>query len=533
MPKQFLAQYLPYSQTGSFSKIVLDYVDCSKDLKEFYEHEVNLDGIKASIKKRKQFTTNRQLLVDQLKVQYKNLSGCDEVKANIDMLSKENTFTICTAHQPNIFTGHLYFIYKILHTIKIAGNLKKLLPEYDFIPVFFMGSEDADLNELDHVTVDGKKYKWETKQKGAVGRMKIDDKLIQLIDAISGRVTVEKYGHEIIEVLRNCFKKNSTIEEATFLLVHHLFQNYGLVVLLPDNPAYKKELHSIFEDDLFNNTPSEIVSKTSKKLLKKYKVQAHPREINLFYLKDDIRNRIVEVKDRFVVHNTDLVFTKEELQNELNQFPERFSPNVILRGLFQEIILPNIAFAGGGGELAYWLELKDLFTHYKAPFPVLILRNSFLLIEEKCKKLMQKLNIEPTELFKGQENLLNKIVTKQSNHPLQLENEKVKIEGVYLEIKNIVNAIDSTLGQHTEALQQRTLKTLSALEKKMLRVEKRKFTDTKNQLSKIFNSLFTEGTLQERTENFILYYAKWGSGFLDTIYENSLTLEQKFCVIEE
>ena len=154
--------------------------------------------------------------------------------------------------------------------------------------------------------------------------------------------------------------------------MHHLFKSFGLVVFLPDNAALKKVMLPVFEEDIFKNTPSEIVNKSSEKLSEKYKVQAHPREINLFYLKDNIRNRIVQSKNGFEVHGTDIVFTKEELENELKNYPERFSPNVILRGLYQEMILPNIAFIGGGGEIAYWLELKDLFIHYKVPFPVFI-----------------------------------------------------------------------------------------------------------------------------------------------------------------
>ncbi|MEO8108526.1 MAG: bacillithiol biosynthesis cysteine-adding enzyme BshC [Ginsengibacter sp.] len=533
MSKAFQSTYLPYSETNSFTKIVVDYLKGADDLKQFYAHDVSLEGIIASITQRKNFNTNRQLLTEQLDAHYENINNADSVKANIRKLLEENTFTICTAHQPNIFTGHLYFIYKIFHTIKLADELSAQLPDYNFVPVYFMGSEDADLDELDHVVVDGKKYKWETKQTGAVGRMKVDDRLIKLIDEISGRLSVEKFGKEIIDVLKDCFKKNTTIEQATFLLVHHLFKSYGLIILLPDNAAYKKAMHSIFEDDIFNNKPSEIVSKTSEKLSVQHKVQAHPREINLFYLTDNIRNRIVQVKDKFVVHDTDIIFTREELTKELNEHPEYFSPNVILRGLLQEIILPNIAFIGGGGELAYWLELKDLFSNYDVPFPVLILRNSFLLIEEKYLQLMQKLKIKSPDLFKGEQILLDEIVHQQSKNKLNLNDEEIKLQAVYNEIKLIAKQIDRTLLQHTEALQTKALKKLSDLEKKMLRAEKRKFEDTRSQLNKISVSLFPNGNLQERTENFMLYYAKWGNDFMNAIYTNSLTLGQEFCVIEE
>ena len=533
LPEAFHSLYIPYSETGKFSKIVLDYIDQPGILADFFEHPVSIEGIEACILQRKKFNTNRSLLVEQLQTQYENIRDSDSVKVNINALSNENTFTICTAHQPNIFTGHLYFVYKILQAIKLADELKKQLPQYNFVPVYFMGSEDADFEELNFAVVDFKKYEWQTKQTGAVGRMKVDGNLLKLIDEIEGRLSVEKYGKDIIDLLRKSFQKNATIEQSTFLLVHHLFKSFGLVVFLPDNPVLKKTMLPVFEDDIFKNISSEIVAKSSEKLSGRYKVQAHPRAINLFYLKDDIRNRIVQSKDQLIVYGTDIVFTKDELQNELANHPERFSPNVILRGLYQEMILPNIAFIGGGGEIAYWLELKDLFTYYKVPFPLLIVRNSFMIVEKKYHKLLEKLNLNSADLFKGERILLNEIVARETNHQLTLDDEKLKLQEVYASIKTATKEIDRTLEQHVESLETKNMKTLLALEKKMLRAEKRKFNDQGNQLAKIFSALFPQESLQERTENFMLHYAKWGNSFFDMLYDNSLTLGQKFCVIEE
>jgi len=530
---KFLTQNIPYSQTGKFTKITLDYISEGSALKDFYEHHVDLEGIKSAIAERKKYNTNRQLLVDQFNKQYKGFDDCEAVDANINALLSENTFTICTAHQPNIFTGHLYFVYKILHIIKLADKLKKELPEYNFVPVFFMGSEDADLEELNHIVIDGEKYTWETPQTGAVGRMKVDDSLIKLIEKISGRLSVEKYGEVLIGLLRKCYVKNATIEDSTFLFVHYLFKEYGLIVLLPDNPAFKREMLSVFEDDIFNHSSSEIVNQTSEKLSEHYKAQAYPREINLFYLKDNFRNRIIPVEDHFVVHDTEIVFSKEEIKNELNEHPERFSPNVILRGLFQEIILPDAAWIGGGGELAYWLQLKDVFKNYSVPFPVLVLRNSFLVVDKKNQKLLKKLNLNALDLFKGKETLLNNIVNAQSASVLNLEKQKIAFKNIYDELKGIVKDIDPTLETHASALETKHFKKLVSLEKKMLRAEKRKFSDQKNQLDKIFLALFPNDGLQERTENFMLPYSRWGDEFFKMLYENSLTLEQQFCIITE
>lgn len=533
MPVDFHPVYLPYSATGNFSKIVLDYVSGNEKLKDFFEHDANLEGIKAAILQRKKFPNNRELLFQQMSDQYKDVQAGDAVVKNIDSLKNENTFTICTAHQPNIFTGHLYFIYKILQTIKLSGELKTQLPAYHFVPVFFMGSEDADLEELNHVIVDGKKYTWETSQTGAVGKMLIDDDLVKLIGNIAGRISVEPYGNEIIGLLKESYKKNKTIQEATFHFVHALFSSYGLLVLVPDNAAYKRSMREIFEEDLFDNTPSEIVSKSSEKLGASYKVQAHPREINLFYLKDGIRNRIIEVNNSFVVHDTELVFTKQTLQTELDTYPENFSPNVILRGIFQEVILPNILFVGGGGELAYWLELKDLFSYYRVPFPVLVLRNSFLLIEKRFLGLMHKLKLSPEDLFSDQLSVLNRHVKAESKNGLALDVEKKSLEQIFQRIREKTSIIDSTLAEHTSALQTKAIKNILSLEKKMIRAERRKFSDTKNQISTLHAALFPAGNLQERTENFMLFYSKWGPSFIDMLYQFSLSTEQEFCVIEE
>ncbi|HEX7846853.1 MAG TPA: bacillithiol biosynthesis cysteine-adding enzyme BshC, partial [Chitinophagaceae bacterium] len=379
-----IATRIPYRQTNAFSNIILDYLDHAEALKKFYAQPPSLQGIQKAIEERKKFTTNREVLVQELKKQYEAVSVSEQTKKNIESLLSPKSFTITTAHQNNIFTGPLYFIYKIVHAIKLADHLNESLPGNHFVPVYYIGSEDADLDELNHIWLEGEKLVWKTKQKGAVGRMKVDKELTRLIRLIEGQISVLPHGEEIISLLKDSYSEGKTIQDATFHFVNSLFAEYGLVVLLPDNAALKKQMVAIFEDDLCNQTASAIVEASAKKLEEAgYKVQANPREINLFYLKDDLRERIEFVNGEWKVVNGSGKFSKEELLQELRDHPERFSPNVILRGLYQETILPNIAFIGGGGETAYWLQLKELFEHYKVPFPVLVLRNSFLVIEKK------------------------------------------------------------------------------------------------------------------------------------------------------
>ena len=525
---------LPYRQTGTFSKMVLDYIDRSTQLKPFFIFSPTLQGIQKAIDARKKFSTKRDVLVNELKKQYESAEKYEAVQRNIDALLSQDTFTITTAHQPNIFTGPLYFIYKILHAIKLAEHLKTSQPQYNFVPVFFMGSEDADIEELGHIHLDGQKLAWKTKQTGAVGRMKIDKEFLKLIVLIEGQLSVLPFGKEIMGLVKDCYKDGGTIQDATFQFVNALFAAYGLIVLLPDNAALKKQMIPVFEDDLLNKTASTVVDDTAVKLQAAgYKQQANPREINLFYLKDDLRERIVEENGKFTIHNSPLSFDKKDIIAELKDHPDRFSPNVILRGIYQETILPNIVFIGGGGEIAYWLQLKELFEHYKIPYPVLLLRNSFLIVEKKWQERITKLGFNAEDFFFSEQELMNLLVQRESEQEVKLNGTFTDTEQLYESIKKHVARVDSTLAKHVDALKTQSLHRLQELEKKMLRAEKRKFSDHQRQIHTIKEKLFPTGGLQERYDNVLEFYAKWGREFISKLYEHSLGLEEEFVVFSE
>jgi bacillithiol biosynthesis cysteine-adding enzyme BshC len=528
-----IAHRIPYRQTASFAKIVTDYIDQAEALKSFYPYSPNITGIQRSIEARKKFPTKRQLLARELKLQYGNLAQ-GKVAENIDALLSDNSFTVATAHQPNILTGPLFFIYKILHSIKLADHLKTSLPQYNFVPVYYMGSEDADLDELGHIHLEGKKLKWETKQTGAVGRMQVDKEFLQLVDAVEGQLAVLPFGKEIMDLIRDCYKMGSLIQDATFRLVNTLFAEYGLVVLIPDNAVFKKQLINVFEDDLLHQTPSELAEKTIEKIqAANYKVQANPREINLFYLADGVRARIIRKGTRYKVHGTSTEFSEDELKKELNEHPERFSPNVILRGIFQETILPNVAFIGGGGEIAYWLQYGELFSHYKVPFPVLLLRNSFFIVEKNWQEKISKLGFTIEDLFLPEQELLNKLVGRESSNETKLNGSLTRVEQLYDLFKKQAGAVDITLSKHVDALKVSAVHRLQELEKKMLRAEKRKFADQQRQIHTIKSKLFPGNGLQERYDNMLYYYAKWGKEFIEKLYGHSLSLEQEFVILIE
>lgn len=530
----FAPTKIPYSQTGFFSKIVIDYLNNDVSLRPFFAHEVSVGGLESAIKARQNFNTNRTGLAVALANQYKNIQTTPAVLQNIELLKKESTFTITTAHQPNIFTGPLYFLYKILHAVKLAEYSKQQFPQYDFVPIYYMGSEDADLDELGHFYINGQKKIWNTNQSGAVGRMVVDQALLKLIDEVSGEINVQPFGTEIISTLKDFYKEGITIQDATFGLVDRLFNKFGVIVVIPDSPELKGLATNIFEKELLEGNSSKITEETGVQLKAAgYEPQAHSREINFFYLKDDQRERIEKENVVWKVVGSDIFFTKEQILQELQQHPERFSPNVILRGIFQEIILPNIAFIGGGGELAYWLQLKNLFEFYKVPYPMLVLRNSFLMADEKSVQQKNKLGFSLEDIFLPTQKLQNNWATKNTKNNLSVNQPLQEIEKAYQQLSKQAESIDSTLLQHIEALKKNTTKRIEILGKKMLRAEKRNHHDAMRQIEKLKQKLFPNNNLQERIDNFIPYYAKFGSEFINELYKNSLSLEQEFVVLEE
>ncbi|MBS1584291.1 MAG: bacillithiol biosynthesis cysteine-adding enzyme BshC [Bacteroidetes bacterium] len=526
--------YLPYSDTGHFSHLVTDYLAGKPELQPFYSYCPDKEGLLGAIAERSKYPVDRESLVRILAKQYTGLVQHEAVSKNIELLRQENTFTVCTAHQPNLLTGYLYFIYKIVHAIRLAEELKRLQPDKDFVPVYYIGSEDNDLDELGTFRYGDNKFVWDGGgQKGAVGRMStktlkpVLDELFKLLGPPGDNCETLK------KLLTQAYLQQPTIAKATQYLVNELFGRFGLIVLDPDEAGFKQAILPVLQDDLLNGNAYTIVNAQATKLSEHYKVQANPRPINLFYLKDDIRERIERSNDRWEVLNTAISWNEAELLAELQEHPERFSPNVILRGILQESILPDVAFIGGGAEVAYWLQLKPLFEHYKVFYPAIVLRQSVMWVNEVQRKQLQALGIGPAEIFQPEEELAKEYINRNSSDDWHTNKEDVEIEGILAGLKEKATAIDPTLSKSAAAALTKIKYQLEVLEKKMLRAQKRKMQVQLDRITRIKGSLFPNGGLQERVENFLSYFLKYGHGYFDILKGAIDPLKAQFLIVEE
>ena len=524
--------YLPYKDTHSFSSLVNDYVAKDEKLNDFYAFSPDLEGISKAIEERKRYRVDRSSLETVLQRQYADIEMPGALKLKLIRLKDGSTFTICTAHQPNLLTGYLYFIYKIIHAIRLAHDLSKTFPDKHFVPLYYMGSEDNDLDELGTFRYGGEKYIWDADgQTGAVGRMNTQSLKKHLDELFKRLGPPGDPAEQLKELLVKAYLEHATIGKATRYLVNELFGSYGLIVIDPDDADLKRAFTDVMKDDLLSHTAGSMVSRQAENLSAHYKSQAYPRDINLFYLKDQLRERIERRGDTWQVLNTSISFSEQELLQELSDFPERFSPNVILRGLFQETILPNIAFIGGGAEVAYWLQLKPAFEHYNVFYPVLLLRQSILWIDKEADKLLEELHLPFHDIFDGTDALVKNYLLRTAKDKLSIDEEHNELEVILEKLKLKAKHVDTTLEYSTNAVLKKINYQLDVLRKKMLRAEKKKEEVTVNRIERLKTMLFPNGGLQERVENFMEYYPVYGKDFFKCLFEAIDPLKNEFLII--
>ena len=483
----------PIESLQSFSKLLIDYLAEFPALAKFYGSSPQLESFEQQILGKNSFSSsNRVILHEVIKGQYHEIAQ----EVEIDSILNENTYTVTTGHQLNIFTGPLYVIYKIVSTINLAKKLKATYPKANFIPIYWMATEDHDWDEINHFYWLGKKFEIATAQKGAVGRFSLSE--------------FEPFLKEIpntIPAFQDAYSQAKNLSQAVRIYMHELFGGQGLICLDADDARLKSIFAPIILADLFDHSHLAPVENATKSLIEMgYKTQINAREINLFYLMDGVRERIEKRGDIYQVLNTATTFSAKELHAEVAEFPERFSPNVVLRPLYQEMILPNLAYIGGPAEVGYWLQLKGIFDLHQVPYPIVLPRNFAIILGEKHQQKINKLGIGLTDLFLEDFELRRKFVASQSVRVLDCDSELNLLNPIFNELAKRAKSIDSTLEASVKAEFKRLENGLERMGKKLKKAEERNHETAIRQLNQLKTALFPEGQWQERYENFLNYY---------------------------
>ena len=525
-------QEISLRSTGYISKLICDYTDRNENVAHLYDEFPDVNGFKNQIEKKgNSFSMkSREVLFNSLNAQYKNTRKSSASKNNIDALLNEDTFTVVTGHQLNLFTGPLYFLYKIISTINLTKKLKKEFPQNNFVPVYWMATEDHDFEEINHFFIENSKVTWNVESSGAVG--KHDTKGLEKVFSEFSKVFgTSKNAEYLKDLFQKGYLKHDNLTEATRYIVNEIFGEYGLVIVDGDDKNLKEQFIPYVEKELFEETAKSAIETANNFLEENYKVQVNPREINLFYINKGLRERIIFESGSFKINNTSISFSKEEILDELKNHPENFSPNVILRPLYQEVVLPNLCYIGGGGEIAYWLQLKEMFAEMHIPFPILLVRNSVLLIDEKQQKKIEKLNLEVEELFLKQDALINKKTKELSELSIDFSEQKEILKKLFSDLHPLVSKTDKSFEGALLAQEKKQLKGLKNLEKRLLKAEKKNLSDKLLRVKTIQDELFPRGGLQERNLNFSEFYVSHGEELISKLFKELDPLSLKFSIL--
>ena len=439
---------IPFKETGYFSKLICDYLDRKESLKPFYNRFPEIGNFKDQIEEKKATypVARRRVLVNSIKAQYVGHSISKPTQKHIDSLLAEDTFTVVTGHQLNLFTGPLYFLYKIVSTINLTKKLKKQYPDSNFVPIYWMATEDHDFDEINYFNYGEKRFQWKRNAGGAVGELDTEG-LNEVFQEFSQELGTASNAKELKKIFEEAYLEHTNLADATRYLVNKLFGEYGLVIVDGNDAELKKLLVPYTKLDMFEHVAHQKVTETISSLSgtsNEYNIQVNPRQVNYFYLTQGLRERLEARNGKYHVLNTKTDFSVSQLEEELQNYPERFSPNVIARPLYQEVVLPNLCYIGGGGELAYWLELKSYFEAMKVTFPILLLRNSVLFVKEKQFKKAKKLELSLSDLFMNQDEVVNKKVKEISEIKIDFSSQKELLEDQFQEMYQLANATDKS-----------------------------------------------------------------------------------------
>ena len=447
----------------------------------------------------------RLQLSNQLIKQNADISLSEKTKRNIDLLKSDNTYTITTGHQLNMATGPLYTLYKILEVINWTEQVNENQDKIQLVPVFWMATEDHDFEEINHINLYGSKIEWlhEGESNSVVGRLETDS-TTAFIDTILSKFGNEELNQKVSNFL-SVYKQGGSLAMANRSMINELFNGYGLVIIDGDDSVLKQSFTPVLKAEISSTVTSLAVEKANAYLAEhNYHQQVYVRPCNLFFIaQNGARIRIEKEGKDFKIGTK--VYSREDLIKMAEEGPENFSPNALLRPVYQEVVLPNLVYVGGGGEIAYWLQLKSVFEAVKIDFPLLKVRDSVLLIDPKLDQVLNTFNYSLIDLKMETTDLLKDYVVKNSTEELSLENEKSELTQLKLKISKKALAVDQNAERFVEGEFQRILNQFDKMEKKFIQAEKKNNEKQLKQLTNLKQRIYPNNSFQERVENYVNY----------------------------
>jgi bacillithiol biosynthesis cysteine-adding enzyme BshC len=526
--------FVNFSDIPGHENIYLDYL---------YEYEKVSRFFKTNFRNKDEFLnifkviseangTNRNNLVDIIKSQYDNYTPSAKTISNIDLLKSKKTLTVVTGQQLGMLGGPLYTFYKIITAIKLSTYLSERYDNFNFVPVFWLEGDDHDFNEIRHVNLINDKNDFqvfnygvevsEDEDRCSVGFIKIDDSISEFLDEIKQSIRNTEFTSGLFARLKTFYSSGKSFKDAFKELLFWLFDKYGLILFDPQDKSIKDMMKPIFRDELTNfRKHTETMVGVSAELEDLYHAQVKVRPVNLFYSTDGGRFLLDPVDNEFRLHKRRKRFSYDELMNLIETEPENFSPNVLLRPVCQDYILPTVFYVGGPGEVAYFAQVLPLYDFFNVHSPIIYPRSSVTIMEKNISAIIDKYNLSINQAFWEPEALKQSVLASLSDITVDdiFSDATEKIDLVLDQLKEKLFEFDKSISDASTKYRQKILNYLEELKGKAIESQKKKHETTLRQIDKLSSTLLPNGSLQERELNFIYFVNKYGYEILDKIFE--------------
>ncbi len=527
--------YINFSDIPAHQNLFLDYLHEFENVERFYGKNFRaVDKYLPFFQKLSGVDKHhRELIPEIIKAQYSGDAPSKKTVQNIELLGSNKTIVVATGQQLGIFGGPLYTIYKSITAIKLCAFLKEKYDEFNFIPLFWLEGDDHDFDEVRNFSILNSENQLlnikyddglpEEINRGGIASLKFNQNLENVFTELQKELRETEFKAPLIDFLNSIYQPDKTFLESFRKLMINYFDEYGLIVFNPADISVKKLLAPLFAKEIseFMNHTGFLVERSAE-LEEVYHAQVKVKPINLFYLEENERVSIEPTENgEYRLKGKRKKFTREELLANLEAGPEKFSPNVLLRPICQDFLFPTAFYVGGPGEISYFAQVSPLYKVYGIEEPFIYPRSSATIVEKGVKNILDKNNLEYTDIFSEEEALIGKIVAASSEINLEelFQNTVMEIGTSFQQINNLLPLIDKTLTDLTVKSKLRIDETLALLKSKALEAEKRKYETTIRQVSKVRNVLFPNGNLQERELNLIYFTDKYGTDIIKWIFD--------------
>jgi bacillithiol biosynthesis cysteine-adding enzyme BshC len=533
LKKSGAGMFINFADLPDQHQLFTDYLYNFENVKNYYKYNFrNKEEYIRLFKKRAELQgEKRALLSGILRKQYSGIEPSERTTANLLRLEGKNTLAVVTGQQLGILGGPLYTFYKIVTAIKLCNNLNERYDDFYFVPLFWLEGDDHDFEEVKSINIidennNLKKISYEDEipeeeNKGSVGFLKLNSDINRFFDELGTELRDTEFKNDIITKLRSFYAEGRTFKDAFRDLIFWLFDDYGLLIFDPQDAEVKKLLVPVFKKEIRDfRIHSERLVNISAKLEEEYHAQVKVRPINLFYHTDEGRYLIEPVENDFRLRRKRRKFTFDELQDAIDREPERFSPNVLLRPICQDYLLPTAFYIGGPSEISYFAQVTPLYNIYQIEPPILYPRSSATLIEKNIALLLEKYNLNLDDIFTESEKLKNRIIEIISPNSLDdiFSHTSNEIELIYDKLKERLFEFDKTIADASTKYRQKTIHYLDELKGKAIDAQKKKHEVTLRQIDKLSTALYPASNLQERELNFVYFAYKYGPDFISKLF---------------